>query len=207
VSLDIVSVDSSRDLRRFVDLPWQIYNAADHPQWVPPLRIAVRDALDRKANPFYQTAERQLFLAMRNGAPVGRIAAIENRAHNEFHRDRVGFFGFFECRNDQEAANALFDAAEAWLGSRQLDTMRGPMNPSTNHECGMLVGGFDQHPMIMTTWNPPYYSTLTEQAGFAKAKDLLAYLFNADAAAVSAGRSASAGVTVKRTTVRRKKSR
>jgi len=118
VSLEIRPVDSSRSLRRFIDLPWQIYNAADHPQWVPPLRIAVRDALDTKANPFYRTADRRLFLAARDGTPVGRIAAIENRAHNEFHRDRVGFFGFFECRRDQEAANGLFAAAEAWLRSR-----------------------------------------------------------------------------------------
>ena len=104
-------------LRRFIDLPWKIYNAADHPQWVPPLRIAVRDALDRK-NPFYPRADRQLFLALRDGKPVGRIAAIENRAHNEFHDDRVGFFGFFECSDDQTAANALFAAAERWLAAR-----------------------------------------------------------------------------------------
>ena len=144
---------------------------------MPPLRIAVRDALDRKANPFYRDAERQLFLALRNGKPVGRIAAIENRAHNAFHDDRVGFFGFFECKEDQEAANALFSAAERWLAARGLDTMRGPMNPSTNHECGMLVRGFRWHPMIMTTWNPRYYPTLVEAAGFTKAKDLLAYFF------------------------------
>jgi hypothetical protein len=108
---------------------------------------------------------------------VGRIAAIENRAHNNFHDDRVGFFGFFECKEDQEAANGLFAAAETWLRARRLDTMRGPMNPSTNHECGLLVRGFRWHPMIMTSWNPRYYSTLVEQAGFAKAKDLLAYFF------------------------------
>lgn len=161
-------------MRRFVGLPWQIYNPTDHPQWVPPLRIAVRDALS-KHNPFYGDAERELFLAYRNGRPVGRIAAIENRAHNRFHDDRVGFFGFFECTDDQEAANALFGAAESWLRTRGLDTMRGPMNPSTNHECGLLVDGFHEHPMIMTTWNPRYYPTLIENAGFAKAKDLLAY--------------------------------
>ena len=177
MSLDIISVESSRDLRRFIDLPWKIYNPVDHPQWVPPLRIAVADALDKKANPFYKTADRQLFLALRDGKPVGRIAAIENRAHNEFHQDRVGFFGFFECKDDQEAAAALFGRAEKWLTERGLDTVRGPMNPSTNHECGLLVGGFEQHPMIMTTWNPQYYPALIENAGFAKAKDLLAYYF------------------------------
>jgi hypothetical protein len=177
VSVEIIPVESSRELRRFVGLPWKIYNQADHPQWVPPLRIAVRDALDTKANPFYRDANRQLFLALRNGQPVGRIAAIENLAHNAFHRDHVGFFGFFECAEDQEAANALFSAAETWLRGRGLDTMRGPTNPSTNHECGMLVQGYEHHPMIMTTWNPRYYPTLVESAGFAKAKDLLAYFF------------------------------
>jgi hypothetical protein len=177
VSVELIPVESSRDLRRFIDLPWKIYNTADHPQWVPPLRIAVADALNTKSNPFYKMADRQLFLAFRDGKPVGRIAAIENRAHNAFHNDRVGFFGFFECRDDQEAANALFDAAERWLRERGLDTMRGPMNPSTNHECGMLVRGFRWHPMIMTTWNPRYYPTLVENAGFSKAKDLLAYFF------------------------------
>jgi len=176
-SVEIISVDSSRDLRRFINLPWKIYSAADHPQWVPPLRIAVRDALDTKANPFYRQADRQLFLALRNGQPVGRIAAIENRAHNEFHDDRVGFFGFFESTNDQDVADALFAAAERWLRERGLDTMRGPTNPSTNHECGMLVDGYAQHPMIMTSWNPAYYSELVDSAGFTKAKDLLAYYF------------------------------
>lgn len=177
MSVEIIPVESSRELRRFIDLPWKIYNPTDHPQWVPPLRIAVRDALDVKANPFYRDATRQLFLALRDGVAVGRIAAIENRAHNAFHTDRVGFFGFFECRNDQEAADALFAAAESWLRSRGLDTMRGPVNPSTNHECGMLVRGYRWHPMIMTTWNPRYYPTLVDAAGFAKAKDLLAYFF------------------------------
>ena len=177
MTLEIIPVESSRDLRRFVDLPWRIYDREQHPQWVPPLKIAVRDVLDRKGNPFYKTAHRQLFLALRNGKPVGRIAAIENRAHNEFHQDRVGFFGFFEAFDDQEVANALFGAAEAWLRERGLDAMRGPMNPSTNHECGLLVRGFRWHPMIMTTRNPRYYSTLVENAGFTKAKDLLAYFF------------------------------
>jgi GNAT superfamily N-acetyltransferase len=178
VSLDIVSVVSARDRRRFIDLPWQIYNRSDHPQWVPPLRLAVKDALDTRANPFYRTARRELFLAVRDGRVVGRIAAIENRAHNEFHRDRVGFFGFFESTEDQEVASALFDTAASWLRDKGLDTMRGPMNPSTNHECGLLVGGFHRHPMIMTTWNPPYYPDLVEGAGLTKAKDLLAYFFS-----------------------------
>src|SRR5439155_16571630 len=131
-------------------------------------------------NPFYRDADRQLFLAVRGGQPVGRIAAIENRSHNAFHRDRVGFFGFFECAADPDAAAALFSAAEAWLRGRGLHVMRGPMNPSTNHECGMLVCGYDEPVTIMTSWNPSYYPTLLEEAGFQKARDLLAYLFTSE---------------------------
>ena len=160
-------------MSRFIDLPWAIYDPAQFPPWVPPLKLVVRDALDERGNPFYRQASRQLFLAWRDGRVVGRIAAIENRAHNAFHEDRVGFFGFFEAFDDAEAAQALFDAAAAWLKARGLDTMRGPMSPSTNHDTGLLIRGFRFPPSIMTTWNPRYYLPLFEGAGLHKAKDLL----------------------------------
>jgi hypothetical protein len=174
VPLQIKAVRSRRELSHFIDTPWRLFDRQRFPAWVPPLRISVRDVLDEK-NPFYRNADRELFLAIRGGKPVGRIAAIENRAHNRFHEDRVGFFGFFECADDQEAADALFLAAEAWLRTRGLTTMRGPMNPSTNHECGLLIEGFDVHPVFMTNWNPAYYLRLMDRAGFAKAKDLYAF--------------------------------
>ena len=180
MSIHILLAESSRDVRRFVDFPWRLYDAHAFPNWVPPLRMAVRDALDRRRNPFYLEADRALFLALRNGVPVGRIAAIENRAHNRFHGDRVGFWGFFECIDDQAVANALFAAAEAWLQSRGLQSMRGPMNPSTNYECGLLVEGFGNRPSFMTAWNPPYYDALCANAGFEKAKDLLAFWFDGE---------------------------
>ncbi|MGH7752590.1 MAG: GNAT family N-acetyltransferase [Gemmatimonadales bacterium] len=110
---------------------------------------------------------------------MGRIAAVHNRTHNDVHEDRVGFFGFFECQDDQAAADALFAAAAAWLrdrgGSPGLDTMRGPASPSMNDESGLLVDGFDTPPTVMMPHNPPYYVRLVERAGFRKAKDLLAY--------------------------------
>lgn len=180
MTLQIVTVQSKRDFKRFIELPWQIYDAKTYPLWVPPLRLMVMDALDDRKNVFYERATRILFLATRGEKMVGRIAAIENRAHNEFHNDRVGFFGFFEAFDDQEAADALFAAAAEWLRARGLDTMRGPMSPSTNHETGLLVGGFEVAPTIMTPWNPPYVATLVENAGFTKAKDLLAYYFPAN---------------------------
>lgn len=175
MTLEIVRVQSKRDFARFIDLPWQIYEPKKYPKWIPPLRLAVMDGVDEKKNPFYRRAARELFLATRNDRVVGRIAAIENKAHNEFHEDKVGFFGFFEVYEDQEAASALFDAAAVWLRARGLDTMRGPINPSTNHEAGLLVDGYQHEPTIMTAWNPPYYDELCAGAGFTKAKDLLAY--------------------------------
>lgn len=137
--------------------------------------MMVRDLLDTKANPFYRSAARALFIARRNGKSVGRIGAIENRAHNVFHHDRVGFFGFFECVDDPEVARALVAAAASWLRERGLTVMRGPMNPSTNHDCGVLIEGFDEHPVFLTPWNPAYYDALLRSVGLAPAKDLLGY--------------------------------
>jgi hypothetical protein len=143
------------------------------------LRRDVATALDREKNPFFAHAEVELFLAERRdgGRPstVGRIAAIHNHAHNEFQGDRAGFFGFFECIDDQGAADALFDAAGAWLAPRGLDILRGPASFSTNDECGLLVQGFDTPPTLMNPHNPPYYIALVERAGFHKAKDLIQY--------------------------------
>lgn len=183
MSLAVLPVVSSRELRRFIDVPWRLFDAARHPQWVPPLRIAVRDVLDVRKHPFWRTAERALWIATRDGRVVGRVAAIENRAHNAFHGDRTGFFGFFECADDPEAAAALLDTAAHWLARRGLTAMQGPMNPSTNYECGVLVDGFEHHPVLMTTWNPPYYDALLAGAGLVPAKDLLGWWIARDTGA------------------------
>jgi GNAT superfamily N-acetyltransferase len=137
----------------------------------------VRTMLSRRKNPFFQHAEAEYFLAARpdTGDVVGRIAAVHNRAHNDFHGDAVGFFGFFECQDDQEAADALFDAAAGWLKARGLDTMRGPASFSINDEVGLLVEGFDTPPTLLNPHNPRYYVPLVERAGFVKARDLLQY--------------------------------
>jgi hypothetical protein len=128
-------------------------------------------------NPFFRHAEIQLFVARRESSDVGRIAAIVDRAHNDFHGEKTAFFGFFECENDLEAANLLFDAASVWGKERRMTTLRGPANPSLNDEAGLLVEGFGSPPVFMMTYNPQYYAALVEGAGFTKAKDLLAYWF------------------------------
>ena len=170
---EVVAVDNRRTLKQFVELPYSLYR--DDPYWVPPLRIAVKELLDRKKHPFYGGAEAEFFLALQNGKVLGRIAAILDKAYNRFHEENTGFFGFFECEDNQAAADALFARARSWLKDRGVETVRGPMNPSTNYECGLLVEGFDSSPMVMMTYNPPYYASLMEKAGLTKAKDLLAY--------------------------------
>lgn len=159
---------------RFVDVPWTLRRAWDGP-WIPPLRAVVRDGLDDRANPFYRHASRALFVARRDGRPVGRVAAIENRAHNRCHDDRVGFFGFFECADDPEAAGALLGRAEEWLRARGLTSSRGPVSPSMNHEAGLLVDGFETPSVVMTPWNPRYYGRMVESAGYDGVRDLLGY--------------------------------
>jgi GNAT superfamily N-acetyltransferase len=135
----------------------------------------VEALLSRSKNPFFEHADAEYFLAERDGAVVGRIAAISNRLHNETHGDRVGFFGFFECIDDQTVADALFQAAGDWCRALGHDTLRGPASFSVNDECGLLVDGFDTPPTLMMPHNPRYYISLIERGGFAKAKDLWVY--------------------------------
>lgn len=174
-SVTIREVRTRADLNRFIDLPWTLYERG-HPQYAPPLRMVVRGLLDRK-HPFFQHADRALFVALAGERVVGRIAAIANSAHNAHYGDRTGFYGFFDAVDSTVVSTALFDAAGEWLRARGLTSMRGPMHPSMNHECGLLVDGFEWPAMLSTPWTPPHYVTLHEQAGFSGVKDLLGYLF------------------------------
>ena len=162
-----------RDHDRFIAFPYEHYR--HDPLWIPPLRMEVRTRLSPAKNPFFRHATAQCFVGRSNGRTVGRIAAIKNDAHNREHGDRVGFYGFFESVDDQRVANALFGAAAAWLRARGCDTLRGPMSPSINDECGLLVDGFQTPATLMMPYNPPYYAVLHDRCGFVKAKDLWAY--------------------------------
>jgi GNAT superfamily N-acetyltransferase len=107
--------------------------------------------------------------------PCGRVAAILNDAHNDYHQEKRGFFGFFESVDDPQVSAALFDAVRAWFAARGIKELRGPTNPSLNHECGLLIDGFQRPPTFMMTYNPPYYARLLEDYGFRKVQDLFAY--------------------------------
>jgi GNAT superfamily N-acetyltransferase len=174
--ITIREVSGKKGTDEFIDVMWKLYDQKKYPQWVPPLRMAVYEALDTVKNPFFKRATMQMFIAEKDGKIAGRIAAIQNPAYNEFQNDKVGFYGFYECIEDQDVANALFQAAEKWLKPRGLTSMMGPMNPSSNHECGLLVRGQSQHPTCMTTWNPKFYEEQHDHYGLTKAKDLVAYI-------------------------------
>ena len=157
----------------FVSLPYALHR--DDPGWTPMLRRDARVLVDPARNPFYEHAERELFIARLGGRVVGRIAAIHDRLHDLTHGDRVGFFGFFESTDDPAVAGGLFAAAARWLRARGRDRMRGPVNPSINDEAGLLVDGFSTPSVLMMPHNPRYYPALVEGAGLVKAKDLLAF--------------------------------
>ncbi len=172
-SVQIKTVQTKSDLMKFIKFQWKVYTNDQY--WVPPLIMDRKKLLNKEKNPFFKHAEAEYFLAYKGDEIVGRIAAIKNDLHNSTHNDKVGFFGFFECFDDQEVANTLFDTAKAWIKSKGLTDMRGPANPSSNDEYGLLIEGFDDPPRILMTYNPPYYIKLIENYGMVKVKDLYAY--------------------------------
>ena len=173
--IHVIEVKNADQMRMFLDLPRKVH--LGHPLWVPPLKSQERDLLTPGRHPFWDDAEGILFLALRSGVPVGRIAAFADRKANAYAQQTIGAWGFFECLNDMSAAHALFDAAHDWHAAKKAHFLRGPLNPSTNYTCAMLVDGFDKEPSIMMPWNPPYYPLLAEAWDMRKEQDLFAYLF------------------------------
>ncbi len=163
---------SSREVLRFLKVSYNIYR--DDPNWVAPLLMDLKKVFS-DANPLVDHALMQLWVATRRGQDVGRIAGIIDHNHNHAAKDQAAFFGFFESVNDREVSRRLFETVGGWARQAGLRRLLGPMNPTTNDECGLLIEGFDSPPVIMMTYNPRYYVTLVEAAGFRKAKDLLAF--------------------------------
>jgi GNAT superfamily N-acetyltransferase len=172
-NLIVKPVESYREKLAFLNLPWELYKS--DPYWTPPLRDHQWELLNYKPHPFYLRSKIQTYLALRDDKPVGRIAAILNTAHNDFQNEKRSFWGFFESINDPEVAAGLFSAARSWAKEQGYPVLRGPANPTLNYECGLLVEGFDSPATFGLTYNPPYYESLVEQAGFKKVQDLYAF--------------------------------
>ena len=173
-SMEIIAVEGGSDLRDFVNLPWRIY--AGYPRYIPPLKKEVRRLLDTRKHPFWEFSERILFLARRGSQTVGRIAGVIDSHYNQFHNEKTGIWGFFECVDDPEVAAVLLSVVETWARQKGMTLLRGPFSPSTNYETGLLIEGFDYPPALMMPYTPPYYPKLVETCGFAKEKDLVSFL-------------------------------
>lgn len=171
--ISVIPVQSKKELKTFVDFPYELYK--DNRYWVPPLKREVYKLFDETKNPFWEHSERELFVAYRDKRLAGRICAIIDRNFIEFWGEKTGYFGFFECDDDEEAARALLDKVKEYHREKGMVKFIGPMNPSTNDECGVLTEGFYTPPFIMMTHNFEYYPRLIEQAGLTKARDLYAY--------------------------------
>ena len=172
---NIVAVNDKKQLASFIDFPHDLYK--NDSNYVPELFIAQQDMLTPGKHPFHEHSTLQLFLAYEGDTIVGRIAAIQNNNHNNINKTTEGHFGFFDCINDQETAQLLVDAAAKWLKERNMTSMIGPVNFSTNDICALLIEGFDGPPVAMMPYNAPYYQQLLENTGLAKKVDLRAYKF------------------------------
>jgi hypothetical protein len=171
--LSIAAVRDARGVRDWLAAPRTVFSG--DPAWVPPLNAIEQRRISPSHAPFFTFGDAALFIAYRGRFPVGRISAQINHRHLKLHSDRCGHFGFFDCIDDQEAAQALVDAAAGWLRKRGMSSMAGPMNFSLNEECGCLVSGFETRPALLMTHARRWTGALLEGAGFSKQIDLYAY--------------------------------
>lgn len=170
MSLTVEPVTSGADLRAFVDLPFRLHAGTP---WIPPLKLERYLFLSKRTNRWFEHADARLFLARRGDRVVGRISAQVDQAYWDHHGEPWGNFGFLELEDDPEVAPALLEAADAWLRRKGADRMVGPFDFTMNDEAGVLIEGFEREPMIKQPWHPPYYAQRLEEAGMAKAIDLL----------------------------------
>lgn len=173
----VTQVQTQAEMLEFIKFPWRVY--AGDPHWVPPLIAERKRFFNTRHNPFFQHAEAAYFMARRNGEPRGIVGVAIDHNYIAFQKEQVGLFGFFEVQRDYDAAAGLLDAARDWVRQRGMHVLRGPFSFSTNQEVGLLIDGFDCDPVVLTTYNPPYYREYVERYGLVKAKDLYAYWLDA----------------------------
>lgn len=177
MTITIIPVTDTRRLKEFIQVPWNIYPNGSC--WVPPLKLERRLHLAPQ-NPYFAHARWQGWIARRGNKPVGRISAQVDQLYLRIHGRQVGFFGMLEAIDDDEVFARLTAQAESWLKTQGMEAVQGPYNLSINHECGLLVEGFDRAPVIMMPYNLPYYATQLEKLNYHKVQDLLAYFLETD---------------------------
>ena len=189
-NLRITQLDPNKasDRNRMVRFPYKLYK--DDPYWVPELIGDRKKFLDPQHNPSFEYLKVAYFVAEAaitpDNAPkgtltgstekdVGTIAAVLNPRHNETHNDTLGFFGLFECVNNQEVADKLLTTAAEWLRGQGCTAMRGPVSFTMTDQVGLLVDGFDDAPRILMPYNLPYYPEMVVAHGLAGVMDLYAW--------------------------------
>jgi hypothetical protein len=172
LTIQKVDTNNKAQVRRFVRIPYKLY--ANHPQWVPPLFIDAELQLNRKKHPFYEHSDADFWIASRDGKDVGRIAAMENKRFNNYHKTKNAQFYLFECTDDQEAANLLFEQVFDWARKRGLNVVIGPKGFAPLDGYGIQIEGFEHRQMMtMMNYNYPYYQKLVEALGFRKEVDFV----------------------------------
>lgn len=171
--MNIIKVKSKKDMRSFVFLPKKLHG--DNPCFVPPIWMDEKRAYYKEANPILKNSDFELFLVLDDeGMPVGRTIAYIDFKYNSYYKAELGLFGAFECIEDEKAGRMLVEAVEKWLAEKGMKSIRGPIHPVAEN-WGFLQSGYESAPVYMSPWNPPYYHDFFTNAGYQKAKDLLAY--------------------------------
>lgn len=172
LAIEKIDTADKKQVRRFVELPHRLYR--DCPQWVPLINLDAYTYLNREKHPFHEHSDVDFFLAVRDGRDVGRIAAIENKPFNAYHKTKEANFYFFDCEDDPEAASALFEAVSDWARARGLTELVGPKGMGPLDGYGILVFGHEhRNTMTMLNYNHPYYQKLVEALGFEKEVDFV----------------------------------
>jgi len=172
VNVEKIDTNDKALVKRFVRIPYRLY--ANHPQWVPPLMMDTETQLNKKKHPFYEHSDADFFIATKDGRDVGRIGALENKRFNAYHKTTQAQFYLFECEDDQEAANALFEKVFEWAKGRGLNQVVGPKGFGALDGYGLQVEGFEHRQMMnMMNYNYPYYARLVESLGFTKEVDFV----------------------------------
>jgi GNAT superfamily N-acetyltransferase len=179
LKVEQINTDSKRDTRDFINLPFELYRG--HSLWVPPIRMDIATMLNRKKHPFYGHSDAEFFVARQDGKTVGRITAMENKPYNAYHNTREAQFYHFECIEDFEVAQALFETAFDWARQRGLTDIVGPKGFGALDGYGMLIEGFEFRPaMTMMNYNPAYYPEFAEKMGFEKKVDFVSCYLDAE---------------------------
>jgi hypothetical protein len=167
--ITILPVTDRRLTDLYIDLPFRLYR--HDPLWVPPLRADMRKLMSPKKNPFFAEASIEHFVALNHvGVVLGRISATIHHGYNSRFGEQHVFFGYFECENSQEVADALLAAVSTWALQRGKTSLIGPYSYTSTQDAALLIDNCDgKPPTLLQTYNPPYYRSLLERTGLSLA--------------------------------------